>query len=150
MQTLTRFLPPIYVTHENFEQLARLVDAASLGPRADVAARLDFELGRAELVDARDIAPDVVTMGSKVIFEDVDARKWREVELVYPHQSDSELARISVFAPVGMALLGLPQGEAIHWPLPAAGARTLKVVRVVYQPEAAAGLSGLRRAAPAP
>ena len=43
---------------------------------------------------------------------------------------------VSVLAPVGSALLGLSVGQSIEWPLPGGRKMMLRVLEVLYQPEA--------------
>ncbi len=94
------------------------------------------ELDRADVVDSRDVPPDVVTMNSRVVFEDVASGKTTEVTIVFPHDADVQLGKISVLAPVGTALLGLAKGDSIVWPFPDGKSRCLRVVAVTFQPEA--------------
>jgi len=99
-------------------------------------AHLESELARADVVDARDIAPDVVTMNSRVVFEDANTGKTAEVTIVFPQNADVTRGKISVLAPVGTALLGLSKGDSIVWPFPDGSSRCLRVVEVTFQPEA--------------
>ena len=89
--------------------------------------------GHAVVVEPTKIPPDVVTMNSRVRFEDLDTG-------VYPKDADVNEGRVSVLAPVGSALLGLSVGQSIQWPLPGEKNRHLRVVSVTYQPEAAGDL----------
>jgi regulator of nucleoside diphosphate kinase len=97
---------------------------------------LELELDRAQVLPREDMPANVVTMGSKVVFEDVDTGSRRTAVLVYPEEADVARSRISVLAPVGTALLGLAVGESISWPVPNGRARTLRVVSIENQPEA--------------
>ena len=47
---------------------------------------------------------------------------------------------ISIFAPVGSALLGLSVGDELAWPVPGGGSMTVRVAQVTYQPERAGDL----------
>jgi len=127
----------IQVTKADHERLQRLIEAWSDNRDADATEALAEELDRAEVVPAERIAGNVVTMNSRVVFEDQRTAERREVWLVYPHQSDVERGRISVLAPIGSALLGLAVGQAIDWPLPGGQVKRLRIVEVVYQPEQA-------------
>jgi len=109
-------------------------------------AHLESELERADIVDARNVPPDVVTMNSRVVFEDANTGKRTEVTIVFPQDADFERGRISVLAPVGTALLGLAQGDSIVWPFPDGGSRCLRVVEVTFQPEAASSFPGVAMA----
>jgi regulator of nucleoside diphosphate kinase len=98
--------------------------------------RLEAELKNAVVVDSRRVPSDVVTMHSRVQFEDETTGECREVTIVYPQQADASRALISVLAPTGTALLGLAVGQSIVWPFPDGATRRLRVLKLVYQPEA--------------
>jgi regulator of nucleoside diphosphate kinase len=115
----------IVVTEEDFARLR------GLSSHPDLAA----ELGAADIVESDAIAPDVVTMNSRVLYVDESTGDSREVTLVFPHESDASARRVSILAPVGMALLGLSAGQSIVWPFPDGSSHDLRVLRVVYQPE---------------
>ena len=105
-------------------------------------AQLVSELDRADVVDADDVPPDVVTMNSRVVFEDVTTGRTTEVTIVFPHDADVQRGKISVLAPVGTALLGLAKGDSIVWPFPDGSSRCLRVLAVTFQPEAQGSLAG--------
>lgn len=125
--------PPITVTRPDYERLSNLVDAAeSTAPQigSDLAAELD----RARIVEAHEVAPDVVTMHASFVFKDSMSGEPRTATLVYPGEEDIDQGRISVLTPIGAALLGLSQGQSIEWETRAGMARTLTVVKLVSQP----------------
>ncbi len=94
------------------------------------------ELLKAEIVDPQKIPRDVVTMNSLVKFRDLSSQEIYMYSIVYPTDADFDNGKISVLAPIGMALLGYRVGDVVEWPVPA-GMRRLKVEEVLYQPEAA-------------
>jgi regulator of nucleoside diphosphate kinase len=129
----------IYITHEDMQRLQRLVDGlkatGSREPR-NVAA-LEEELDRARVVDAKKIRPDVVTLNSHVRVCDLDSGKMMDYEVLYPNtRPRSSADPLSVLAPLGTALLGYRAGDVLEWHVPK-GKRRLKVIEVLYQPEAA-------------
>jgi regulator of nucleoside diphosphate kinase len=128
---------PIRVTEEDHAKLLALVDRHLEGSEAAAAELLESEVERAEVLPAKDMPADVVTMRSTVVFEDVDTGKRTEAVLAYPEEADPARSKISVLAPVGMALLGLATGQSIAWRVPSGRTRTLRVLDVVYQPESA-------------
>lgn len=127
----------IQVTEADYERLHRLIEAWPDNRDVDATEVLAEELERAEVVPAGQIARNVVTMNSRVVFENQRTAERREVWLVYPHESDVERGRISVLAPIGSALLGLAVGQTIDWPLPGGHVKQLRIVEVMYQPEQA-------------
>jgi regulator of nucleoside diphosphate kinase len=128
----------IYVTISDMGRLLALVEGYRLQGREDRSTleRLEDELDRAVVVDAREIQPDVVTLDSRVRLVDLDSGEELLFTLVLPSRSNIDEGRISVLAPLGMAVLGYRAGDDIEWEVPA-GRRRLRVQTVVYQPEAA-------------
>jgi regulator of nucleoside diphosphate kinase len=74
-------------------------------------------------------------MNSEVRLKDLDSGDVTVYRLVFPSQTRTENS-ISVLAPVGTAMLGYRVGDVIEWRVPK-GVRRLKVLEVIYQPEAA-------------
>ncbi len=127
----------IIVTETDLERLQRTIEQHGGGRNAELAELLEQELARADVTSAQDVPPDVVTMNSTVVFEDEDTGSRREVTLCYPRDARSDEGRISVLAPIGSALIGLSVGQSIQWPVPGGRTKTLRIVAVPYQPEAA-------------
>jgi regulator of nucleoside diphosphate kinase len=98
--------------------------------------RLAAELKRAVVIDARCIADDIVRMNSRVRFEDQSTGERREVTIVFPHEANTSTGSISVLTPVGTALLGLAVDQSIAWPFPDGTQHRLRVLKIIYQPEA--------------
>lgn len=127
----------IIVTETDLTRLQRVLDLHGEGRNAELAEMLEQELSRAEVMSSQEVPADVVTMNSTVVFEDEETGTRRTVTLCYPHDARSDEGRISVLAPVGSALIGLSVGQSIEWPIPGGRTRTLRIVAVPYQPEAA-------------
>lgn len=128
----------IFITKIDTERLHNLIrDMKNPNDHERIYLKLlTEELLRAEIVEPQKIPRDVVTMNSQVKFRDVETREIYTYSIVYPEKSDFENGKISVLAPIGMALLGYRVGDLVEWPVPA-GMRRLKVEEVLYQPEAA-------------
>jgi regulator of nucleoside diphosphate kinase len=137
MQNAAASKPAILVTKTDLSRLQVYFSARHEGVSDFIMDAVDEELARAEVIDARQAPPTLVTMNSRVVFENVHTGRGREVTLVYPDQADAAAGRISVFSPVGSALLGLSVGQEIHWDLPNGTAARFRVAQVTYQPETA-------------
>ena len=127
----------ILITQADFDRLAALVDSPRY--RATHWASLMVlkeELSRGRVVAAADVPKGVVTMHSQVRVRDLKADESETYTLVYPDEADINDGKLSVLAPLGIALLGTKVGEAIKFDAPA-GQRRLKVEKILYQPEAA-------------
>lgn len=123
----------IYITERDWERLERMVSGAGKAPNI---ATLRNELDQATVVPSEKIPSDVVTMNSRVSFQELDTGEKSEITLVYPSDADINRRRISILAPVGAALIGLRVGDEIEWPLPSGKTRTYKIISVLFQPEA--------------
>jgi regulator of nucleoside diphosphate kinase len=128
----------ICVTEVDLERLRELVLVARSCSELDQVSLsgLQRELDRASIISAQAVPSEVITMHSHVRIRDVETSEEREFTLVYPRGADLEQGRISVMAPLGTALLGCV-GDIIESPLPDGSMRHLKIIAVVYQPEAA-------------
>jgi regulator of nucleoside diphosphate kinase len=125
--------PSIYLTQEDLDLLSQLLEAN----RGGGLEKLEGELARAVVVPKDRIPKDVVTMNSRVVFENETTGERREVTLVYPREADIDAGKISILVPVGTALLGLRVGQSIDWELPSGARQRYRVVAVPYQPESA-------------
>jgi len=114
--------------------LMELMRARSAGDSPELAA-LEDELERAEVVGPGEVPADVVTMNSTVQLVDLDTREELAFTLVFPGTADPKKQRISVLAPMGVALLGCREAEELSWPTPSR-VRRLRIERILYQPEA--------------
>ncbi len=74
-------------------------------------------------------------MNSEVRLKDLESGEVHVYRLVFPSQRRTENS-ISVLAPIGTAMLGYKVGDVFEWQVPK-GMRRLKVLEVIYQPEAA-------------
>ncbi|HEY8355449.1 MAG TPA: nucleoside diphosphate kinase regulator [Methylophilaceae bacterium] len=98
--------------------------------------QLEEELARCAEVSQETVPADVVTMNSKVTLKDLTSGKEITCTLVFPEDADASQNRISVLAPLGMAILGYRVGDRISWQMPS-GVHELQIEAIHYQPEAA-------------
>jgi regulator of nucleoside diphosphate kinase len=128
--------PKIVISSLDAQRLENLISSLpdSAFPGKDA---LDAELARADIVDARDMPPTVVTMNSTVRFKIESSSEEFHLRLVYPQDVDASGGTISILAPVGSALLGLSIGDEIEWPKPGGGMLKVRIEEVTYQPERA-------------
>jgi regulator of nucleoside diphosphate kinase len=125
--------------HEELSCAIRAVDKLSKRGRVEMSS-LAAELARAEIVDAHDIPPDVITMNSRAELLDLDTGERMEFTLVFPNEADIEASKISILAPLGTAMLGYRVGDEFEWNVPYA-VRRLKVIAVRFQPEASLAMA---------
>lgn len=106
------------------------------GTTAAAAAELSDVIDAAEQVRPQEVAPDVVTMLTRVRVADPATGSERTLTLVYPPEADAGKGFISVLSPLGTSLLGLRAGETAQWRGVDGKTAGLVVRAIEYQPEA--------------
>jgi regulator of nucleoside diphosphate kinase len=114
-----------------------IVTAADLAALSALRSHdaLRGELDRAIVASSAAVPADVATMNSRVRYTDEREGVTRSIRLVYPPDADAAQGRVSVLAPVGVALLGLSEGQSIEWGFPDGSRRRLTLLEVEQQPE---------------
>ena len=131
--------PELIISSLDADRLYDLMESLPAGSFAD-QKELEAELGRATIVEPKDMPSTVVTMNSTVNFIVESTKEEFTKTLVYPKNADASADKISILAPVGSALLGLSQGDEIEWPKPSGGLIKVKIKAITYQPERAGEL----------
>jgi regulator of nucleoside diphosphate kinase len=92
---------------------------------------LEKELSKGPIfLDKIDFPEDVVCLHLEVTVQDKSTRRKLQLQLVLPSQANLELGKISVFAPMGTALIGYRKGQLVKWHMPG-GKKELLIVDVV-------------------
>lgn len=125
----------ILVTDADLDRLTRLVRAFqhSLFRDQQQLERLDQKLASAEVRPPGRTPRDLIRMNSCVRVFDFDTRRRGLYTLVFPEEANISKGKISVLAPLGIALLGRRKGNVIEAQVPG-GTRRLKVEGVRQQP----------------
>ena len=118
------------------EQVLTDAEVDDTNPELSYVHQLANEILRARIVPPEKVPPDVVTMNSTVELEDTESGREITFTLAFPANSDPVSGKVSILAPVGLALLGSHEGDLVQWKAPN-GMRKHRVRRIVYQPEAA-------------
>jgi len=123
-----------YLTELDVARLEKC--AAEPGAAAARQTMLDDLLEHAVIVEARDVAANVVTMNSQVTLVNERSGETLTYAVVYPHDANVDAGRLNVFSPAGLALLGAKRGNTVHFTTPGGAVETLKIERILFQPEA--------------
>jgi len=90
--------------------------------------RLLEELKTAQIVDNEELPKDIIRLNSKVSIESENG--WsKTIQIVIPSDRDLKNDKISVLTPMGAALIGYAQSDAIIWDFPK-GLQQLKIVAI--------------------
>lgn len=105
------------------------------GASAPPGRTLEDVLDASAVVPSREVAPDVVTMGSQVVLQDMRTGQRSTLTLCYPAEADPAEGLVSVLSPVGSALLGLRAGSVARWVGPSGDEQAAEIMAVLFQPE---------------
>ncbi len=128
------YCPSLIVSTHDHARIEQIL--SNTRPMPPGAWLLQRKFCRATLVAPHRMPPTVVTLRSKVLFVDLDNACEYGLTLACPDHAKPEPGAVSVFTPVGAALLGLAEGQDIHWVGHSGRKLRLRVLRLVYQPEA--------------
>jgi regulator of nucleoside diphosphate kinase len=99
------------------------------------AQDLEDALEAATIVPSREVQPDVVTMYTQVLLQDLASAQRSELTVCYPEYARPEAGFVSVLSPAGWGLLGMRAGSAVSWPMPGGGQRRVEILAILFQPE---------------
>ena len=77
-------------------------------------AKLQERLAGARVIEKREIAKDVVSIGAKVRLRDVDAKQTVEYHIVGSAEANPAEQKLSNESPVGKAIIGKKKGETVE------------------------------------
>ena len=92
-------------------------------------ATLEERLRNARVIEKKDIAKDVVSVGSKVRLRDLDAKQTVEYRIVGSAEADPAENKLSNESPVGKAIIGKKKGETVEVSAPR-GAMKFKILEI--------------------
>lgn len=77
-------------------------------------ATLQDRLRQARILDPSEVSSDVVSVGTRVRLEDVDAGETIEYHIVGSAEADPSAKKLSNESPVGQAIIGRKKGETVE------------------------------------
>lgn len=127
----------ILITELDYVRLSNLIDSARI-ERSTELKNLEYlanEIKRANKIDSKKIAPEFVTMNSVVQVFNKETKQTMTIKIVYPKEADFKKGNVSVFSPLGSALLGYKVGDIVLFEAPK-GMVEISIEKIEYQPEA--------------
>lgn len=130
--------------HENVRDIEAALEHGDLRENAEYHAAkerqgqldaeirmLEYQLGRAQVIDPTSINSETIGFGATVKLLDMDTDKEQVYALVGEHEADVDHGRISIKTPIARALLGKREGDDVTIRLPK-GEREFEVLSVQY------------------
>lgn len=121
----------VVVDKKELEKLKTLFSTIQNG--RDKTYRLSFEklmdeLKMAKLLDSSKMPEDVIRLNSIVTIK-TSLSDEKKFQLVTPEKSDLSQNKLSVLAPMGLALYGYAESDEIQWEFPS-GVNTITITKV--------------------
>lgn len=91
--------------------------------------KLKIELKEATIYSEADLPADVVCLKSEARIANTKTGKEFTFKLVMPEEANIKVQKVSVFAPIGIALFGYRTGDSINWEMPD-GIQEFKILEV--------------------
>ena len=124
------------ITINDYQRLNGMIEFASLKKKLpEIVNRLRNEFKAAQMLSQQEISGDVITMNSRIVVKDLVTGREAEITITYPQDADSREGKVSIFSPIGVALLGRKLGDCVSWQVPN-GTGRFEVSKISYQPEA--------------
>ncbi|MCE3227539.1 MAG: GreA/GreB family elongation factor [Bacteroidetes bacterium] len=91
--------------------------------------QLKDELNKATIVNDSELDKNIVSLNSTVEFTHESLEKPIRLKIVLPEEADLSKRKISIFAPISIALIGFKESYSFEWLMPS-GTKQLKIIRV--------------------
>ncbi|UKJ08771.1 GreA/GreB family elongation factor [Solitalea lacus] len=92
--------------------------------------KLEDELNSAQLFTDDKLPADVICLNSTIELKDTEKNNTMEITLVLPGEANMKHQKVSVFAPIGIALIGYKTGDMVEWEMPA-GIKQFEILKVI-------------------
>ena len=97
---------------------------------AKSARKLAAELDNNPMVLEKEAFPkDVIRIHSEVTLQELKTKKEISFTLVLPGEANVQLKKVSVYAPMGTAVIGYKEGDEFIWEMPS-GQKAFTILRV--------------------
>ncbi|KUJ61925.1 gramicidin biosynthesis protein [Flavobacteriaceae bacterium CRH] len=113
----------------DYQFLRDLISKSKNSTNSKEIGQLAQELDRAIISPENELDNSTVRINSYVTIEDVKAKKQMKIKIVLPSSADVKQGKISILAPLSVAIIGFKENDQVDWELPA-GIKTLKIVAV--------------------
>ena len=120
------------LTQTDFDNITGIIKVVPFSESTKELRHFSEELRKAKIIKDAKIPKDIVRINSLVAVEDVTKGTLMEFQIVMPEDANMKNPKelkVSVLAPLSIALLGFKKDFIVDWHMPA-GPRKLKIIKV--------------------
>jgi regulator of nucleoside diphosphate kinase len=121
--------PTPVLTITDYNILRKLVKNAKDSTNIREIALLTQELDRAIIKKEGILDESIIRLNSHVTVEDIKTKQQMNIQIVMPSQSNIKDGKVSILAPLSVAIIGFKENDEVEWQLPA-GIKNLKIITV--------------------
>lgn len=123
-------MKPIPVlTLTDYQLLRELTKGSQNSTSKKEIMQLSQELDRAIVNKDGILDNNIVRINSFVEIEDTKAKQRMKIQIVLPALSNIKEGKVSVIAPLSIALIGFKENDEVDWEMPA-GVKSLRIISV--------------------
>jgi regulator of nucleoside diphosphate kinase len=119
---------PVF-SKKDYQFLRELILKSKNETNTKEIGQLSQELDRAIISEESILDNSIIRINSHVTIEDVKANKQMKIQIVLPSLADVKERKISILAPLSVAIIGFKENDQVDWELPS-GIKTLKIIEV--------------------
>lgn len=122
----------------DYNALRRMLRYSLPNDSGKEAQMLEQELNKAAVMDDTSVSGKTVRLNARVKIQDEQSGKTSSFQIVLPQFADLKSKRVSVLAPMSIALLGFKEGDRFNWEMPGGMKRILILSVENEEPDLAA------------
>ncbi len=119
----------IQITQDDYLLMTNFLETNGDNLSGYAFSKLTRELRDAEVLDSETPPEHVIGLNSEVELMSMDSKQKMKIKLVLPKDADPKIFNVSLFAPIGTALIGNRQDDTVEWEV-GGKLRKFKVINV--------------------
>lgn len=120
----------LIISSKDYNTLNSLLGQQSTQFSYQEARQLSEELKKMKVLATENMPEETIGINSEVNILDIQTGKLLQFKITLPSLANLKEKKVSIFAPISIALLGFKKGDLIEWQMPG-GIKKLEVKKVV-------------------
>jgi len=124
------------LTNTDYDRIRNIIRALKNKnlPNRDQIYEFETELNFANITDSENIPTNIITLNTKVKIKNISTDNGFVYSIVLPKDANIKEGKISILAPLGLALIGHEAGSIVKYKTEA-GVYDYFIEEILYQPE---------------
>ena len=122
----------LIISSKDYNTLKSLMEQMSFRNQVREIYQLSDELKKMKIVSSDQLPNNLVGINSEVLIDEVNSGKKMNFKITLPSLANMKEKKVSIFAPISIALLGYKEGDLVEWRMPG-GLKKLKIAKVINE-----------------